>query len=97
MRPVMVRLHDKFDFLRERILAKTLRKMPELTEEQQHKIDVMSQRLMYKFLRDPMININKAAGTEEEEHVKTDISRFFMLDDKDEDNPDDEKNYNYWN
>ena len=71
MRPVMVRLHDKFDFLRERILAKTLRK--------------------------PMININKAAGTEEEEHVKTDISRFFMLDDKDEDNPDDEKNYNYWN
>ena len=97
MRPVMVRLHDKFDFLRERILAKTLRKMPELTEEQQHKIEVMSERLMYKFLRDPMININKAAGTEEEEHVKTDISRFFMLDDKDEDNPDDEKNYNYWN
>ena len=97
MRPVMVRLHDKFDFLRERILAKSLRKMPELTEEQQHKIEVMSQKLMYKFLRDPMINLNKAAGTEEEEHVKTDISRFFMLDDKDEENPDDEENYNYWN
>ncbi|HAT98681.1 MAG: glutamyl-tRNA reductase [Acidaminococcaceae bacterium] len=97
LRPVMVRLHDKFDFLRERIVAKTLKKMPELTEEQQHKIEVMSERLMYKFLRDPMININKAAGTEEEEHVKKDISRFFMLNDKDEDEPDDEKNYNYWN
>ena len=97
LRPVMVQLHDKFDFLRERILTKTLKKMPELTEEQQHKIEIMSQRLMYKFLRDPMINMNKAAGTEEEEHVKTDISRFFMLNDKDEDEPENEEKYNYWN
>ena len=97
LRPVMVRLNAKFDFLRERILSKTLKKMPELTEEQQHKIDLMSQRLMYKFLRDPMININKAAGTEEEEHVKKDICRFFMLNDKDEEELYDENNYNYWN
>ena len=97
LRPVMVRLHDKMDFLRERIVAKAFRKMPELTEDQQHKIEVMSERLMYKFLRDPMINMNTAAGTDDEEHIKNCISRLFMLNDKDEENPDDEKNYNYWN
>lgn len=97
LRPVMVRLHDKMDFLRERIVAKAFRKMPELTEDQQHKIEVMSERLMYKFLRDPMISMNTAAGTDDEEHIKNCISRLFMLNDKDEENPDDEKNYNYWN
>jgi len=97
LRPVMVRLQSKFDFLRKRILAKTLRKMPELTEEQQHKIDIMSQRLLYKFLRDPMINMNAAAGTDEEENVKESISRLFMLDNKDEDDANDEKYNYYWN
>ena len=97
LRPVMVRLNAKFDFLRERILTKTLKKMPELTEEQQRRIELMSQRLMYKFLRDPMININKAAGTDEEDHVKKDICRFFMLNDKDEEDLYDEDHYNYWN
>ena len=96
LRPVMVRLHDKMDFLRDRILTKTLKKMPELTEDQQHKIDVMTQRLMYKFLRDPMISMNLAAGTDDEEHVKHCISHLFMLNDRDEDDPENEENYNYW-
>ena len=97
LRPIMMQLHDKMDFLRDRILAKTFRKMPELTEEQQRKIEIMTQKLMYKFLRDPMISMNTAAGTEEEEHVRHCISRLFMLNNKDEDEPDNEANYNYWN
>ena len=96
LRPVMVQLHDKFDFLRQRILAKTLRKMPELTEEQQRKIDVMSQRLLYKFLREPMITMNKAAGTTAEAPTRKHISRLFMLDMKDEDEWGHENNHNYW-
>ena len=96
LRPVMVELHDKFDFLRRRIVSKTLRKMPELTEEQQRKIDNMSQRLLYKFLRDPMITMNKAAGTTSELPTKKHISRLFMLEMKDEDEWDNESSYNYW-
>lgn len=97
LRPVMVRLHDKFDFLRQRILEKTLRKMPELTEAQAHKVDVMSRRLLSKFLRDPMINMSKAAGTEDETAVRDNINALFMLDIKDEDELGDETIYNYWN
>lgn len=96
LRPVMLRLHDKFDFLRKRIVEKTLRKMPELTEEQAHKVDVMSRRLLSKFLRDPMINMNKAAGTQDEAVIRDNINTLFMLGIKDEDELGDETDYHYW-
>jgi len=96
LRPVMVRLHDKFDFLRTRILAKTLRKMPDLTEDQRHKIDIMSQKLLFKFLRDPMICMNTAAGTEDEEKCRESITKLFRLKAEDEDELGDEKTYDYW-
>lgn len=96
LRPVMVRLHDKFDFLRQRILEKTLRKMPELNEDQVRKIDAMTEKLLFKFLRDPMINLNNAAGTDQEEACREAIGKMFMLKTKEEDELGDETTYNYW-
>ena len=96
MRPVMVRLHDKFDFIRDHLVQKTLRKMPELTETQQRKIISMSEKMLYKFLRNPMINLVQAAGTEEERRYKENISQLFLLNCKEEDEYFNEEVGHYW-
>lgn len=96
MRPVMVRLHDKFDFIRDHLVQKTLRKMPELTETQQRKIISMSEKMLYKFLRNPMINMVQAAGTEEERRYKENINQLFLLNCKEEDEYCNEEVGHYW-
>ena len=72
MRPVMVQLHDKMNFLRQKVLKKAFIKMPELTEHEKRIIDLMTQRLEHKFLREPMKAMNAVAGTAEEERYKKD-------------------------
>jgi glutamyl-tRNA reductase len=96
MRPVMVRLHDKFDFIRDHLVQKTLRKMPELTEAQQRRIVGMSEKMLYKFLRNPMINMVNAAGTEAEGKYKESINQLFLLNLKEEDDFTDEEVNHYW-
>lgn len=81
MRPVMVQLHDKMNFLRQKVLKKAFIKLPNLTEEERHIIDIMTQRLEHKFLREPMIAMNNAAGTPEEDRYKEMITDLFLLDD----------------
>ena len=63
MRPVMVQLHEKMNFLREKVLKRAFAKMPELTEHERRIIDIMTQRLEHKFLREPMTAMNAAAGS----------------------------------
>lgn len=70
MRPVMVQLHDKMNFLRQKVLKKAFIKMPELTDHEKRIIDLMTQRLEHKFLREPMKAMNAVAGTAEEERYK---------------------------
>ena len=81
MRPVMVQLHDKMNFLRQKVLKKAFIKLPNLTEDERHIIDIMTQRLEHKFLREPMIAMNNAAGTPEEDRYKKMITDLFLLDD----------------
>ena len=81
MRPVMVQLHDKMNFLRQKVLKKAFIKLPNLTEEERHVIDLMTQRLEHKFLREPMIAMNNAAGTPEEDRYKEMITDLFLLND----------------
>ena len=80
MRPVMVQLHDKMNFLRQKLLKKAFVKLPDLTDRERHIIDIMTQRLEHKFLREPMIAMNAAAGTDAEEHYKKIICELFLLD-----------------
>lgn len=79
MRPVMVQLHDKMNFLRQKVLKKAFIKLPELTEEQRRIIDLMTQRLEHKFLREPMRAMNAVAGTPEEERYKKMMCDLFLL------------------
>lgn len=80
MRPVMVRLHNKMNFLRQKVLKKALIKLPNITEEEKRIIEIMSERLEHKFLREPMKAMNAAAGTPEEDRLKKIISELFLLD-----------------
>lgn len=80
MRPVMVRLHNKMNFLRQKVLKKALIKLPHITEEEKRIIEIMSERLEHKFLREPMRAMNAAAGTPEEDRLKRIISELFLLD-----------------
>jgi glutamyl-tRNA reductase len=96
MRPVMVTLGEKMEFLRQRVLKRSFVKMPELTEEERRRIEGLTVRLMHKFLREPMIAMNSVAGTPSEAKYKDFISKLFLLDMNREDELGDENKYDYW-
>ena len=79
MRPVMVQLHDKMNFLRQKVMKKAFIKLPNLTDEERRIIDLMTQRLEHKFLREPMKAMNAVAGTSEEERYKQMMCDLFLL------------------
>ena len=68
-------------------------KMPELTEHERRIIDIMTQRLEHKFLREPMTAMNAAAGTPDEERLRKVICELFLLNDKGEDYIGDENKF----
>ncbi len=96
MRPVMVQLHEKMNFLRQKILKRAFAKLPELTLKERRIIDIMTQRLEHKFLREPMTAMNNAAGTADEERYKKMICELFLLNDSGEDYIGDENKFYYW-
>lgn len=96
MRPVMVQLHEKMNFLRQKVLKRALAKMPDLTDKERRIIDIMTQRLEHKFLREPMTAMNSAAGTENEERYRNMICELFLLNDSGEDYIGDENKFDYW-
>lgn len=91
MRPVMVQLHDKMNFLRQKVLKKAFIKMPELTDHEKRIIDLMTQRLEHKFLREPMKAMNAVAGTAEEERYKKMMCDLFLLNETGEEFGDESK------
>ena len=91
MRPVMVQLHDKMNFLRQKILKKAFVKLPELTDKERRIIDLMTQRLEHKFLREPMKAMNSVAGTNREEDYKQMICELFQLNETGEEFGDESK------
>ena len=96
MRPVMVQLHDKMNFLRQKVLKRALIKLPNLTEREKQIIDIMTQRLEHKFLREPMMAMNNASGTPDEQRLREMICELFLLNDSGEDYIGDENKYDYW-
>lgn len=96
MRPVMLQLAEKMDFLRERVLKRTLVKLPDISDKERRIIERMSERLTNKFLREPMTAMNTIAGTEQEEHYKNMISELFLLGEYGGDSLGDETKYDYW-
>lgn len=80
MRPVMVSLQDRFDVYRSHLVEKTMKKIPDLSDEDRHIIEEMSEKMMHRFLREPMMNMVNAAGTENETRLREGVNTLFMLD-----------------
>ena len=65
--------------------------MPELTYHEKRIIDLMTQRLEHKFLREPMKAMNAVAGTAEEERYKKMMCDLFLLNETGEEFGDESK------
>ena len=65
--------------------------MPELTDHEKRIIDLMTQRLEHKFLREPMKAMNAVAGTAEEERYKKMMYDLFLLNETGEEFGDESK------
>ena len=79
-RPVMVSLSEKAEHIREREVRRALGKLPDLTEEEKKGIEHMSHMIIRKILREPMIHLNRYAGTEKESAGKSAVTSLFSLD-----------------
>ncbi len=97
MRPVMVTLGEKLNVLRARVLKRSFTKMPDLNEAERRQVEILTIRLMHKFLREPMIAMNEVAGTSAEDFYRDFISKVFLLNRDREDELGDENKYDYWN
>ena len=81
---------------RQKVLKRAFAKLPNLTDKERRIIDIMTQRLEHKFLREPMTAMNSAAGTADEERYRDMICELFLLNDSGEDYIGDENKFDYW-
>jgi glutamyl-tRNA reductase len=79
-RPTMALLADKAERVRQRELKRALAKLPDIAPEQRKIMESMSKMIVRKLLRDPMVRINEAAGTDHEQFYIDAIARLFKLD-----------------
>jgi glutamyl-tRNA reductase len=94
-RPTLALLTDKAERIRQREMKRALTKLPEITPEQRKIMENMSKMLVRKLLRDPMVRMNEAAGTDYEECYLNSIRNLFKLDTIGE-NTNSEKKTCYW-
>ncbi len=78
--PVMARLADKAEHIRQREMKRALTKLPDLPPEEMKIMESMSRMIIRKMLRDPMVRLNQAAGSEQEEYYLEAIRELFKLD-----------------
>ena len=79
-RPTIALLTDKAERIRQREVKRALAKLPEASPEERRILENMSKMLIRKLLRDPMIRINEAAGTDKEEVYLEVLRKLFKLD-----------------
>ncbi len=79
MLPVIVDLRQQAEAIRQNELQKSLRRMPELTEEQRDRIDAMSQALVKKLLEAPTRQLRVAASSSDAPERAAFARRLFDL------------------
>lgn len=79
-RPVMALLSDKAERIRCRELKRAMAKLPEITSDERRAMEHMTKMIVRKLLREPMIRINGAAGTEQEQFYIDAMRKLFKLD-----------------
>lgn len=75
----MALLTDKAERIRQREMKRALTKLPDLPAEQKKIMESMSKMIIRKILRDPMVRINGAAGTGNEQYYMDAIADLFKL------------------
>lgn len=78
-RPVITSLMEKAELARRRELKKAYVKMPDLTDEERRWIERLSERIVRKVLRDPVLKIQEYAGTESERKYTEAVRKLFKL------------------
>jgi len=79
-RPVMALLSDKAERIRCREVKRAMTKLPDITAEERKAMEHMTKMIVRKLLREPMVKINSAAGTEHEQFYIDAMRNLFKLD-----------------
>jgi glutamyl-tRNA reductase len=79
-RPLMALLSDRCDRIRQREVKRASSKLPELTEDEWRQVEHMSRMIVRKILRMPMMKLNAAAGTAQEQFYIDAMRALFKLD-----------------
>ncbi|MBP2628783.1 MAG: Glutamyl-tRNA reductase [Firmicutes bacterium] len=80
LRPIMARMTEKAEKIRQREFKRALTKLPDINPDERKAIENMSKMIMRKMLRDPMVCINQAACNQDEEFYLDAIRDLFKLD-----------------
>jgi len=80
LRPIMARMTDKAEQIRQREFKRALPKLTDINADERKAIENMSKMIMRKMLRDPMVCINQAACNQDEEFYLDAIRDLFKLD-----------------
>ena len=79
-RPLMALLSDRCERIRQREVKRSSSKLPELNDDEWRQIDHMSRMIVRKILRMPMMKLNAAAGTAQEQFYIDAMRSLFKLD-----------------
>jgi glutamyl-tRNA reductase len=79
-RPILTRLAEKAERIRQRELKRALAKMPDLTNEEKRAVESMSKMIIRKLLRDPVVKLNEAVGNSKEDYYQDAVRKLFKLD-----------------
>ena len=80
LRPLMALLSEKAERIRCREVKRAMAKLPDLNKAQTRAVEHMSKMIVRKLLREPMMKINAAAGTPQEQFYIDAMRRLFKLD-----------------
>ena len=94
MRLVMSKLQDKMEFLRDKLLKRSMSKLGNLTDTEKRVVEQLTKTLVRKMLREPMRAMNSVAGTAQETEYKDFITKVYLLN-QDEEDEDEKETYDW--
>ena len=80
LRPLMALLSEKAERIRCREVKRAMSKLPDLSKAEMRAVEHMSRMIVRKLLREPMMKVNAAAGTAQEQFYIDAMRRLFKLD-----------------
>lgn len=79
-RPLMALLSERCERIRAREVKRVASKLPDLTEDEWRHVEHMSKMIVRKILRQPMMRLNSAAGTAQQDFYIEAVRALFRLD-----------------